>query len=400
MTQETDPRQAAVMPTYGRADIAFVWGKGSWLYTEDDTAYLDCATGIAVNVFGHGDKRLVAALHAQADKLWHTSNLYRIGEQEKLAWRLTRHAGLDHAFFCNSGAEANEAAVKMARRFQYRQGFEKRFKIICAGNAFHGRTLAMLAATDKPLFREGFGPMPEGFVHVPFGNLNHLRDAMDEEVAAIMVEPVQGEGGAIAAPDGYLEGVRKAADDFGALVIADEVQTGMGRAGYLFAYQKAGIQPDLVVLAKGLGGGFPVGSVLARKQIGEAMGPGSHGSTFGGNPLAMAVANAVLDGLEEDGFLADVQRRAAILDERLAKLAADYPGLILERRGTGFLRGLKLADRITVGDMTASLRRKQLLVVPAGENVLRLLPPLTITEDEIEQACHILDEAFSHLASA
>ena len=258
----------------------------------------------------------------------------------------------------------------------------------------------MLAATDKPLFREGFGPMPEGFVHVPFGNLNHLRDAMDEDVAAIMVEPVQGEGGAIAAPDGYLEGVRKAADDFGALVIADEVQTGMGRTGYLFAYQKAGIQPDLVVLAKGLGGGFPVGSVLARKQIGEAMGPGSHGSTFGGNPLAMAVANAVLDGLEEDGFLADVQRRAAILDERLAKLAADYPGLILERRGTGFLRGLKLADRITVGDMTASLRQKQLLVVPAGENVLRLLPPLTITEDEIEQACHILDEAFSHLASA
>ena len=315
MTQEMDVRQAAVMPTYGRADITFVRGKGSWLYTQDDTAYLDCASGIAVNTFGHGDPRLLAALHEQADKLWHTSNLYRIGEQEKLACRLATHAGLDHAFFCNSGVEANEAAVKMARRYQYRQGFEKRYKILCAGGAFHGRTLAMLAATDKPLFREGFGPMPEGFAHVPFGNLNHLRDVMDEDVAAIMVEPVQGEGGAIAAPEGYLVGIKKAADDFGALVIADEVQTGMGRTGYLFAYQKAGIQPDLVVLAKGLGGGFPVGGVIARKQIGEAMGPGSHGSTFGGNPLAMAVANAVLDGLEEDGFLEDVQRARLCLPQ-------------------------------------------------------------------------------------
>ncbi len=269
---------------------------------------------------------MLAALHEQADKLWHTSNLYRIDEQEKLAYRLATPACLDHVFFCNSGVEANEAAVKMARRYQYRQGFENRYKILCAGGAFHGRTLAMLAATDKPLFREGFGPMPEGFVHVPFGNLNHLRDAMDEDVAAIMVEPVQGEGGAIAAPEGYLEGIKKAADDFGALVIADEVQTGMGRTGYLFAYQKAAIQPDLVVLAKGLGGGFPVGGVIARKEIGEAMGPGSHGSTFGGNPLAMAVANAVLDGLEEDGFLEDVRRRAAVLATKLNKLASDYPG--------------------------------------------------------------------------
>ena len=400
MTQEMDVRQAAVMPTYGRADIAFVRGKGSWLYTKDDTAYLDCATGIAVNTFGHGDPRLLAALHEQADKLWHTSNLYRIDEQEKLAYRLASHAGLGHVFFCNSGAEANEAAVKMARRYQYRQGFEKRHKILCAGGAFHGRTLAMLAATDKPLFREGFGPMPEGFVHVPFGNLNHLRDAMDEDVAAIMVEPVQGEGGAIAAPEGYLEGIKKAADDFGALVIADEVQTGMGRTGYLFAYQKAGIQPDLVVLAKGLGGGFPVGGVIARKEIGQAMGPGSHGSTFGGNPLAMAVANAVLDGLEEDGFLEDTRRRADVLATKLDQLASDYPGQIIERRGAGFLRGLRLADDIAVGNVTAALREKHLLTVPAGENVLRLLPPLNITDAEIEHAYMILDSVFSAFAAA
>ena len=400
MNTEIDARQAAVMPTYGRADISFVRGKGSWLYTSDDTAYLDCATGIAVNVFGHGDARLVAALMSQAEKLWHTSNLYRIDEQEKLAHRLAVHAGLDQAFFCNSGVEANEAAVKMARRFQFRQGFEKRFKILCAGGAFHGRTLAMLAATDKPLFREGLGPMPEGFVHVPFGNLNHLRDAMDADVAAIMVEPVQGEGGAIAAPEGYLEGVRKAADDFGALVIADEVQTGMGRTGYLFAYQKTNIQPDLVVLAKGLGGGFPVGAVIAKKAIGEAMGPGSHGSTFGGNPLAMAVANAVLDGLEEDGFLEDVRRRAALLDDKLNKLADAYPSLIVERRGAGFLRGLKLFDSLAVGDMTTALRAEKLLCVPAGENVLRLLPPLTLSEPEIEQAYSILDKVFSRFASS
>ncbi len=396
MNGECDAAQAAVMPTYGRADLSFVRGKGSWLYTKDGTAYLDCATGIAVNIFGHGDKRLLTALHEQADLLWHTSNLYRIPQQEKLALRLARHACLDQVFFCNSGAEANEAAVKMARRFHYRNGQPDRWRILCAGNAFHGRTLAMLAATDKPLFREGFGPMPEGFDHVPFGNLNHLRDAMNDDIAAIMVEPVQGEGGAVAAPGGYLEGLRAAADDFGALVIADEVQTGMGRTGCLFAYQQSGIQPDLVVLAKGLGGGFPVGAVIARKDIGTAMGPGSHGSTFGGNPLAMAVANAVLDGLEAEGFLDTVQMRARLLDDHLQQLAARYPGMIEGLRGCGLLRGLRLADPLPVADITAELRGLQLLCVPAADNVLRLLPPLTVTTQEIEQASTILDRLFSN----
>lgn len=396
MTSQDD-MQNAVMPTYGRAEQAFVRGKGCWLYTEDGTGYLDCASGIAVNLFGHGDRRLVTALQAQSEQLWHTSNLYRIPQQEKLAYRLASHAGLDHAFFCNSGVEANEAAVKMARRYQYRQGHEHRYRILCAGGAFHGRTLAMLAATDKPLFREGFGPMPEGFDHVPFGNLNALRDALSDDVAAIMVEPVQGEGGACAAPEGYLAGVKAAADEFGALVIADEVQCGMGRTGRMFAFQHEDIQPDLVVLAKGLGGGFPVGAVIARKAIGEAMGPGSHGSTFGGNPLAMAVANAVIDGLEEEGFLDDVSARADYLNTELAALASAFPAQIEEVRGQGFLRGLKLADEVNAGAVTKAARDHQLLVVPAGDNVVRMLPPLTISRDEIDKALSILSSCLNEM---
>ena len=400
MADQSAYSDSAVMPTYGRANLSFVRGQGSWLYTSDDKAYLDCATGIAVNIFGHNDPRLTAALHKQADKLWHTSNLYRIPEQERLATRLAGHARLDHVFFCNSGAEANEAAVKMARRFKNRTSGEGCYKILCAGGSFHGRTLAMLAATDKPLFRDGFGPMPLGFEHVPFGNLNSLRDALSDDVAAIMVEPVQGEGGANAAPEGYMQGVRAAADEYGCLLIADEVQSGMGRTGHLFAYQAAGIQPDLVVLAKGLGGGFPVGAVITRRDIGEAMGPGSHGSTFGGNPLAMAVANAVLDGLEEDGFLAAVRERIASLDGYLTQLQHAWPETIIELRGAGLLRGLRLGDDIAVGEVTRALRDRYLLCVPAADNVLRLLPPLTIREDELAIAQSALEHCFSEVAAA
>ena len=400
MADQSAYSDSAVMPTYGRANLSFVRGQGSWLYTSDDKAYLDCATGIAVNIFGHNDPRLTAALHQQADKLWHTSNLYRIPEQERLATRLAGHARLDHVFFCNSGAEANEAAVKMARRFKNRTSGEGCYKILCAGGSFHGRTLAMLAATDKPLFRDGFGPMPLGFEHVPFGNLNSLRDALSDDVAAIMVEPVQGEGGANAAPEGYMQGVRAAADEYGCLLIADEVQSGMGRTGHLFAYQAADIQPDLVVLAKGLGGGFPVGAVIARRDIGEAMGPGSHGSTFGGNPLAMAVANAVLDGLEEDGFLATVRERIASLDSYLTQLRHAWPEKIIELRGAGLLRGLRLGDDIAVGEVTRALRDRYLLCVPAADNVLRLLPPLTIREDELAIAQSALEHCFSEVTAA
>ena len=399
---QTMPQTAAdaVMPTYGRIDLSFVRGEGSYLYTEDDIAYLDCASGIAVTTLGHSHEGLRAALHDQIDKLWHTSNLFRIAGQEKLAARLAQAANLDQVFFCNSGAEANEAAVKMARRFHYRAGHEERVRIICAGGAFHGRTLAMLAATDRPAFREGFGPMPLGFDHVPFGNMNALRDALGPDVAAIMVEPVQGEGGANAAPAGYLQAVREAADEFGILMIADEVQSGMGRAGHMFSYQAAGCQPDLVVLAKGLGGGFPVGAVIARKEIGAAMGPGSHGSTFGGNPLAMAAGNAVMDVLEQPEFLEGVRERAAYLEAGLQRLQQNMTGKIQELRGAGFLRGIKLADAYVAGTLCAALRDLHILSVPAAENTLRLLPPLTISTSEIDQLLEGLNTALGQLGKA
>ena len=390
METQNSEYQAATMPTYGRIDLSFVKGEGCYLITDDDTHFLDCASGIAVNTLGHCHPKLVETLNHQAKTLWHTSNLYRIPEQERLAYRLAQACSLDHVFFCNSGAEANEASVKMARRFQYRQNKPEKSTILCAGGAFHGRTLGMLSATANPAYREGFGPSVAGFEHVAFGNLNELRNAMNLSIAAIMIEPVQGEGGANAAPDGYLQGLRDAADEFGALVIADEVQTGMGRTGTLFAYQKSGVQPDIVALAKGLGGGIPVGAVIAREDIGLAMGPGSHGSTFGGNPLAMAVANSVLDVLEEDGFMRHVQQISAYLLSRLTEIAGTYPKLINEIKGLGLLRGIGLNERLPAAELSAMLRAKMVLTVPAGLNTLRILPPLIITHSEVDILCDAL----------
>ncbi len=390
METQNSEYQAATMPTYGRIDLSFVKGEGCYLITDDDKHFLDCASGIAVNTLGHCHPKLVETLNHQAKTLWHTSNLYRIPEQERLAYRLAQACSLDHVFFCNSGAEANEASVKMARRFQYRQNKPEKSTILCAGGAFHGRTLGMLSATANPAYREGFGPSVSGFEHVAFGNLNELRNAMNLSIAAIMIEPVQGEGGANAAPDGYLQGLRDAADEFGALVIADEVQTGMGRTGTLFAYQQSGIQPDIVALAKGLGGGIPVGAVIAKEEIGLAMGPGSHGSTFGGNPLAMAVANSVLDVLEEDGFMRHVQQISAYLLSRLTEIAGTYPKLINEIKGLGLLRGIGLNERLPAAELSAMLRAKMVLTVPAGLNTLRILPPLIITHSEVDILCDAL----------
>ena len=395
--QSSSEAQQAVMPTYGRAELSFVRGEGVWLYDADERAYLDMAAGIAVNNLGHCHPHLVQALTEQASRLWHVSNLYRIPGQEQLALRLAKAAKLDHVFFCNSGAEANEGAVKMARRYHYKQGDTSRVKILCAGGAFHGRTLGMLAATDRPVFREGFGPIPAGFVHAPFGNLNQLRDMMGPDVAAIFVEPIQGEGGANAAPAGYLEGIRAAADEFGALVIADEIQTGMGRSGQLFAYQASAIQPDIVALAKGLGGGFPIGAVIARGDIGEAMGPGSHGTTFGGNPLAVAAGNAVMDVMDEPDFFPHLAARIAQLDTALQELQKAHSQHIIELRGLGMLRGLQLAPGLVAGDVNLALREAGLLAVPAADNVLRLLPPLTISEDELAKAITILQSVFARL---
>ena len=387
--QTASTATSAVMKTYGRADLAFVRGEGSWLITEDGTRYLDCASGIAVNTLGHSHPALVAALKAQADQLWHTSNLYRIPGQERVAKRLAALTGLDQVYFCNSGAEANESAVKIARRAAYERGETERTTILCATGSFHGRTLGMLAATDKQANRTGFGPMPEGFEHVTFGNLNALRDALGPHVAAIMIEPVQGEGGARDTHDDYLRGVRAAADEFGTLVIADEVQSGIGRTGTLFAYETSGIRPDIIAVAKGLGGGFPVGAVIASAEVGNAMTPGTHGSTFAGNPLAMAVAEAVLDALTADGFLDDVKRRAALLGAALQKIADRDPDRIVEIRGRGFLRGVRLAPPFDAGAIVAQMRDHHLLTAPAGENTVRFLPPLIISEDEIARAADI-----------
>jgi len=383
---------SAVMKTYGRAEIGFVRGDGCWLEADTGARYLDCAAGIAVNTLGHSHPRLVAALTEQAGKLWHVSNLYRIPGQEAVAKLLASLSGLDQVFFCNSGAEATEAAVKIARRAAHEAGQPDRMTILCAEGAFHGRTIGMLAATDRPAFRVGFGPMPAGFDHVPFGNLNALRDKMGSHVAAIMVETVQGEGGARQVPEGYLAGVRAAADEFGALVIADEVQAGIGRTGYLFSYEPAGIKPDIVALAKGLAGGFPVGAVIASKAVGNAMTPGTHGSTFGGNPLAMAAAAAVLDVVAGDGFLADVRERSAYLDAALVGLWKAFPAHIAELRGRGLMRGIKLAAGIDVGMVVGRVRDQHVLTVPAAENTLRLLPPLIISRDEIDLAVNTIGD--------
>ena len=392
--------QSAVMKTYGRAELAFASGEGCWLVTDDGSRYLDCASGIAVNTLGHSHPGLVAALREQAGKLWHTSNLYRIPGQERVAAKLAALTGLDQVYFCNSGAEANESAVKIARRAMHERGEPDRMTILCATGSFHGRTLGMLAATDKPANRTGFGPMPDGFEHVAFGNLNALRDRMGPHVAAVMIEPVQGEGGARDAQDEYLAGVRAAADEFGALVIADEVQCGIGRTGTLFAYETSGIRPDIIAVANGLGGGFPVGAVIASEAVGNAMTPGTHGSTFAGNPLAMAVAEVVLDELGAPGFLEDVRRRAGIMRDSLQAVADRYEGAVVELRGRGFLCGVRLADALPAGDAVAAMREENLLTVPAGENTVRFLPPLVISEEEIALAAETFERVLGRMAAA
>ena len=386
---------SAVMGNYGRIDLAFDHGDGSWLVTADGTRYLDCAAGIAVNTLGHGHPHLVEALKAQADKLWHVSNLYHIPEQQRLAERLCGLSGLDKAFFCNSGAEATEAAVKMARRAMHDRGETSRHTILCSEGAFHGRTIAMLAATDRPVFREGFGPMPEGFGHFSFGNMNALRDRLaadaetgHPEIAAVMVEFVQGEGGAKPLPERFFAELREVTSEFGCLLIADEVQIGVGRSGYIFSFEEKGITPDIVAMAKGLAGGFPIGAVLTSEAVAAAMTPGSHGSTFGGNPLAMAAAHAVLDVLESDGFMADVRARAEMLAKGVDEISHDCK--LFCRRGNGFLQGLVFNDDIPAMDVVAALRAQHVLTVPASENTVRFLPPLTLSRDEITLLLDVL----------
>ena len=388
------------MTTYGRIDIAFTHGEGSYLYSEDGKKYLDYASGIAVNAFGHCHPKLVEALKDQASKLWHTSNLYRIPEQETVAEKLVENSCAERVFFCNSGAEATEGAVKVARRFAWANGEKDRTEIICATGAFHGRTLAMLAANDRPLFREGFGPSAQGFTHVEWGDIESLKNKIGKHVAAILVEPVQGEGGARKAPKGYLKLLQDIANENGSLLISDEVQIGMGRSGTLFAYQQENIEPDIVALAKGLGGGFPVGAVMAKAKVGDAMIPGTHGSTFGGNPLAMRSANAVMDLLLEDDFLKTLRENITYFDNKMDALINDddkVSPVILCKKGSGMLRGYHLTENFTAGDFGNISRTKGLLLVGAAENTIRLLPPLNTSKEEIDQAFEILSEVVKEI---
>ena len=389
------PISPSIMTTYGRIDIAFTHGEGSFLISEDGKRYLDYASGIAVNAFGHCHPKLVEALKDQATKLWHTSNLYRIPEQEEVAEKLVANSCAERVFFCNSGAEATEGAVKVARRYAWANGEKDRTEILCATGAFHGRTLSMLAANDRPLFREGFGPSAQGFTHMEWGNVESLKKLIGKHVAAILVEPVQGEGGARKAPSDYLKLLKDIALENGSLLISDEVQIGMGRSGTLFAYQQEEIEPDIIALAKGLGGGFPVGAVMAKAEVGDAMVPGTHGSTFGGNPLAMRSAKAVLDLLLEEGFLENLKETIKYFDNKMDELIKNDKNnlsIIVRKKGSGMLRGFELNENYTAGDFGNLAREKGILLVGAAENTIRLLPPLNTSKQEINTAFQLLNQ--------
>ena len=386
-----------LMPTYARSDLAFDRGEGAYLIDTEGRRYLDFAAGVAVNSLGHAHPHLVEALRKQAGKLWHTSNLYQIPVQERLATRLVAASFADQAFFCNSGAEAIECALKIARRFHYGNGAPERFRVLTFEGAFHGRTLTTIAAGGQPKHLEGFGPGVDGFDQAEFGNLKAAVQAIGPETAAIMVEPIQGEGGVCTPPTGFLKGLRTLCDDNGMLLIFDEVQTGLGRTGRLFAHEWDGVGPDVMALAKGLGGGFPIGACLATNAAGEFMTPGTHGSTFGGNPLAMAVANAVLDVVLENGFLDQVRQIAGALNQRLSGLVAAYPGVFAEVRGTGLLIGLRC--EVPNAEVIEAARAHGLLLAPAGDNVARLLPPLIVGEREVEEAIGILETVCKELGS-
>jgi acetylornithine/N-succinyldiaminopimelate aminotransferase len=380
-----------LLPTYARVDLAFERGEGAWLTATDGARYLDCAGGVAVNVLGHAHPALVAALTEQAGRLWHVSNLYRIPEAERLAARLCAATFADLVFFCNSGAEAIEGAIKIARKYHAVGGRPDRYRIITFEGAFHGRTLATLAAGGQKKYLDGFGPPVEGFDQVPFGDLDAVKRALSPETAAILIEPVQGEGGVRTPPAGFLRSLRELCDAHGLLLVLDEVQTGIGRTGTLFAHERAGIVPDVMGIAKGLGGGFPVGAVLATAEAGKGMTAGTHGSTFGGNPLAMAVGNAVLDVVLAPGFLAEVRRKALLFKQRLAAITDRHPGVIREVRGEGLLIGLAAA--VPNDKLVAALRAEKLLAVAAGDNVVRLLPPLIVAETEIAEAIERIERA-------
>ena len=371
-----------LLPTYARVDLAFARGEGAWLISTTNERYLDFSGGVAVNVLGHAHPRLLAALNEQAQKVWHVSNLYRVPEAERLADRLCAASFADLVFFCNSGAEAMECSIKVARKHHAASGHPDRYRIITFEGAFHGRTLATLAAGGNKKYLDGFGPVAEGFDQVPFGDLEAVKRAIGPATAAILIEPIMGEGGVRVVPNQFLQRLRGLCDEHGLLLMFDEVQAGVGRTGRFFAYERTGVKPDILALAKGLGGGFPVGACLATADAGKGMTPGTHGSTFGGNPLAMAVGNAVVDVLLAPGFLEGVRKKALLMRQRLAEV-----------RGEGLLLGLR--TNVPNGDLVDALRAEHVLAVAAGDNVVRLLPPLVISESEISEGMERLDRAAS-----
>ena len=386
------------MPTYARTDVAFERGDGAWLTATDGTRYLDFAAGVAVNVLGHSHPHLVAAITEQAGKLWHVSNLYRSPEGERLAARLCAASFADTVFFSNSGVEAMEGAIKLARKYQSASGRPERYRIITFEGAFHGRTLATLAAGGQKKHLDGFGPVVDGFDQVPLDDFAAVKRAIGEATAAILIEPIQGEGGVRVPSTQFVKALRQLADEHDLMLILDEVQTGIGRTGELFAYQRLGITPDIMALAKGLGGGFPIGACLATAEAAKGMTAGTHGSTFGGNPLALAAANAVLDVVLAPGFLDRTRHMALLLKQRLAELKDRHPAVIAEIRGEGFLIGVRAL--VPAGELVDAARAERLLTVAAGENVVRLLPPLIVGEDDIAEAVARLDTAAGKLEAA
>ena len=378
----------SLMPTYNRADLAFERGEGAWLFATDGRRFLDFGSGIATSSLGHAHKHLVAAIAEQAGRVMHTSNLYRVPEAERLAARYAEATFADSVFFCNSGAEANEGMVKMMRKAMSETGRGERYRVICFDGAFHGRTLAMLAATGNAKYLKGFGPEVQGFDHVPFNNMNAVRDAIGPETAGIMIEPVQGEGGIRPAQLQFLRDLRTACDEYGILLGMDEVQCGMGRTGKLFAHEWAGIAPDVMSIAKGIAGGFPMGAVLAKEEVAKHLVPGTHGTTFGGNPLACAAANAVLDVVLAPGFLAEVDAKARRLWFLLEDVVRENPDVFEDVRGAGLILGLK--GRVPNSELQNAFMAEGMLSVAAGDNVVRLVPPLVVTDADIDTAVEMI----------
>ena len=394
----TDSATSHLLPVFARADLAFERGEGAWLIATNGERYLDFTSGVAVNALGHCHPHLVAALQEQATKLWHMSNLFKSPDGERLAARLCQAASFaDFVFFANSGAEAMECAIKITRKYHAAKGHPERYRIVTFDGAFHGRTLATLAATGSPKYLEGFGPPVDGFDQVPLGDFEAVKKAIGPHTAGILIEPLQGEGGVRAAPHAFFRALRQLCDETGLLLIFDEVQTGMGRTGGLFAHQQLGVTPDVMPLAKALGGGFPIGACLASAEAAAGMTPGSHGSTFGGNPLAIAAANAVLDVMQKPGFFEHVRKMSLLLKQKLASVIDRHPEVLADVRGEGLLIGVKAV--VPSGDLVAALREQKLLTVGAGENVVRFLPPLIVTEAEIEESVTRLERACAALAA-